>query len=191
MNKLIALFLGFFLAFSSGLITVDIASCDAFEENNQSRWLYRIYDSDSDMYGYIDNKGNLVIKPQFYLGQEIFQDLGFVEIKGKSGYIDGSGEFIIPHQFDDAEAFSDGLALVELNGKKGFINEKGEIQFMLDSRGHGFSEGLAYISIDNDNWGAIDKTGKLVIGPIPKDKINCWWDFSEGLMVIMKKRKYG
>jgi len=45
--------------------------------------LYRIYDLLTGKYGYIDNKGNVVIKPQFEDGQELFIEIGYVILNGK------------------------------------------------------------------------------------------------------------
>jgi CHAT domain-containing protein len=90
--KAIGRFLAILLILSMALI-----SCTVFTDNNQAsiegdRYLYRIYDPSTGKYGYIDNQGNIAIKPQFDSGQLIFNDLGLVEVDEKYHYIDRSGK---------------------------------------------------------------------------------------------------
>lgn len=77
--------------------------------------------------------------------------------------------------------FSEGLARVCVNGFElcTYINKNGETFIPPSIYGEeNFSEGLAVVRI-NDNYGAIDKTGKIAITPqIQFQHIN---NFSEGL----------
>ena len=79
-------------------------------------------------YGYIDQAGDWVIKPQFEVAW-FFSDNGLakVRVNGKWGYIDQAGDLVIKPQFDWADSFSDnGLASVKFNGKYGYINQAGD-----------------------------------------------------------------
>jgi hypothetical protein len=79
-------------------------------------------------YGYIDQSGDWVIKPQFeYAGGFSDNGLARVKVNGKWGYIDQAGDWVIKPQFDWADSFSDnGLASVEFNGKYGYIDQSGD-----------------------------------------------------------------
>lgn len=90
-------------------------------------------------YGYIDTKGNEVIKPQF-IGAYSFSD-GFAPVNsdGKWGYIDKTGKLVIDAKYKKNNEFSDGIALVETDEESAWhgnyntyvaiINTKGEVLF--------------------------------------------------------------
>jgi len=82
---------------------------------------------------------------------------------------------------------------VTLEGKEGFISDRGKFLFTTDESAwyHGFREGLALARYGFDSWGFIDKTGKQVIGPYAKADLDCYDDFSEGLVCVKTKEKYG
>jgi hypothetical protein len=82
----------------------------------------------NDKYGYINQAGDWVIKPQFDWTDD-FSDNGLakVNLNGKYGYINQAGDWVIKPQFKDAYSFSDnGLARVKVNGKVGVINNQGQ-----------------------------------------------------------------
>lgn len=97
-------------------------------------------------YGYIDNKGEIVIEPQFEDAGAFFKDgvalvKELVNIKGtefasRYGWIDKTGKVIIKPRFTYAQNFSDGLAMVSyIKGKKmiiGFIDKTGKEVVTLD-----------------------------------------------------------
>lgn len=87
----------------------------------------------------------------------------------------------VVRKYDKLAAFSDGMAAVCKNGKWGYINHKGEevIPCQFDSEGeynqimaahidenscvsHAFHEGVALVR-RNEEWGVIDKEGKVVV----------------------------
>lgn len=146
-------------------------------------------------WGFLDNTGKWVIKPQFTeedgfdelnkLGELAFSE-NYLPIKkqGKWGFINRAGEMIIAPKYDEVRPFSEGMAPVALNNKWGYVDVKGQmvIQPQFDSCGP-FKEGLALITIDKGTvtgWNPfigltkkeireyvyVDKTGKTVIpGP--------------------------
>ena len=102
-------------------------------------------------------------------------------------YIDyQTGEQVIPGYFDYAEDFVDGVAVVTLDEVRYVIGERGETLFTIDPAVYSncddeFREGLLKVSDANTGkWGAVDKTGKLVIP--------CQWAamsrFGEGLACV-------
>ena len=51
-------------------------------------------DSQNEVWGYINRKGDFVIKPQFQLAKPFYNGLAQVFLNGQEGYIDKSGKFV-------------------------------------------------------------------------------------------------
>ena len=146
-------------------------------------------------FGFVDKKGQVVIKPEFFAAEDFSEGLAAVRIEesatSKYAFIDKVGAIVIPPQFDQAYSFSEGLAAVETGfraeggkkvaGKWGFIDKSGKFvvspRFELTMK---FSEGLARASEDLGSWGFIDRTGRFLIAP----KYSQAWDFCEGLAPV-------
>ena len=177
----------FLLAFSIFLIM--LSSCN--QEQKKSEWVdcELIPVCDNNKWGYINGKGEWVIKPQFYLndpklgGESIsFFAEGLARVKGANGlfgFINAKGDFVIPPQYKRATSFHEGVALcVRENESIEGINPDGATRFKLDqgiSKVSCFFEGLAAIRRENINrfdsivdllyktQGYIDLSGKIVI----------------------------
>ena len=123
----------------------------------------------NDRYGYIDQRGKLVIKPQFIDAREFSEGLARVWVaggKGRWGYVDLTGKMAIPAQFEWAEDFSEGLAVVKIDGKYGVIDKTGQLLFTMGGcRQIGyFHESLATVQDANTGkWGYIGPSGDIVI----------------------------
>lgn len=78
-------------------------------------------------WGAYDEKGNLVIEPQFDDLWHFYEGVANFRLKGKYGFANKKGETIINPKFDYASQFNNGLAYVELEGKAGFIDKNGNI----------------------------------------------------------------
>ena len=50
--------------------------------------------SGAEAWGYINRKGDFVIKPQFEKAEPFYQGLAQVFLNGQAGYIDKSGQFV-------------------------------------------------------------------------------------------------
>ncbi|GHV42636.1 hypothetical protein FACS189490_12010 [Clostridia bacterium] len=189
---------------------------------------YEKYSNDTK-YRIIDKSGR-VLSDFEYNRIESFSDgfayaVTYKEGEGYStewhGFIDKAGKKAITAQNGSGLQFSDGLASMQ-NGT--FIDTSGKVVISgleLDGIYAGnFSEGLApALSIKNDKYGYIDKTGKVVIdflydearpfdgglAPVVKspsqsgyiDKSGKFYDYSwkgelvDGLSVVMKDDKWG
>lgn len=78
-------------------------------------------------WGFLDNHGQLVIKPIFEQVDDFHYGLAAAKLKDKWGYIDTSGKWVIPATFDKASAFTQvELAVVSSAGKTEIINRKGQ-----------------------------------------------------------------
>jgi len=96
------------------------------------------------------------------------------------GMIDKTGTIVIPLKYTEISEFSDDLLKAEKDnyGRNlcHIINKTGKLIATYTEIGE-FSEGLARVQND-DKWGYIDKTGKVVI-PVEYKEIS---EFSEGLL---------
>ncbi len=148
-------------------------------------------------WGYINEKGKIVIKPRFSVAGNFSE--GLAKVRDDDSwfyYIDEGGKTITGKEhYRYADDFSEGLAAVQgenAEDKIGFIDKKGKIviepkfdSFTGKPIGS-FKDGLAYIYLDG-KVGFIDKTGKFLINPV----YNYAYSFNENLAVINLKDKYG
>lgn len=118
--------------------------------------------------GYINPKGEWVIKPQFTAGKEFDKESGLARIKNgdKWAYVNKSGEVMYVNDTETWGDFSEGLSDGKRGDKKGFYNNKGQwvIQPQFDGV-RDFKNGFAAAK-QGDKWGMIDKEGKWVIQPV-------------------------
>lgn len=117
--------------------------------------------------GYINPKGEWVIKPQFTAGKNFDSESGLARIKmgDKWAYVNKAGEIIYVNDTDAWGDFSNGLAEGKRNDKRGFYNNKG--QWVIEPQFDGtreFKNGHAAAK-QGDKWGIINKEGKWVIQP--------------------------
>ena len=120
-------------------------------------------------WGLIDETGKYIIKPKFeYLGS-VHNGLASYRVNSKYGFVDITGQERIKPQFDWVDEFSEGLCVVRNdNIKHGYIDTTGKViidfQFQYANK---FENGKAKFELNN-LWGAVDKTGKIIIEPIHK-----------------------
>ncbi|MGA7588713.1 MAG: WG repeat-containing protein [Rouxiella badensis] len=82
---------------------------------------------DGHRWGFLDNRGQLVIKPVFEQVGDYYYGLAAAQQKGKWGYIDNTGNWVIQPIFDKAGNFTQvDLAVVNNAGKNEIINRKGQ-----------------------------------------------------------------
>ena len=107
-----------FLSFSMFLVGVLIASTYA------SAVLHPY--QEKDKYGYLDDAGNVVIKPSYQVAMT-FEEDGLAKVKkgDKWGYINEQGKFVIKCDYTEIEPFHNGIARVNKGGKYGYIKRDG------------------------------------------------------------------
>jgi len=93
---------------------------------NLSNKMYIVQDK-NEKWGAYNEKGELVIKPQFDNLWHFYDGVANFSLNKKWGFVNKKGKIMIDPKFDYASQSNNGLAYVELNGKAGFINKKGEI----------------------------------------------------------------
>ncbi len=120
-------------------------------------------------WGYIDKRGELVVKPQFREAGEFNDGRAWVR-KPESytyGFINKKGKLVIPDIYDEVQDFSEKLCAVKLDEKWGYINKKGEtvIPFKFESADD-FYDGEAEVEIISEKGVessfTIDKKGKII-----------------------------
>lgn len=130
-------------------------------------------------WGYINEKGKVVINNKFDWAECFSQGIARVKIENKYGYIDLSGKPILPIKYDYIEKFSEKLAAVKVGKKWGYINLSGQLViFPKFNYAESFSDGIARVKIGR-NYQYIDHSGKKVnhlhsnvnIKPLPKRNV--------------------
>ncbi len=136
-----------------------------------------------EMYGAINNKGEIIIPLKYHYISDFFKRTAIVykteetesgEETLKAGLINTKGKLITPIIYDEIEEspyrefsvpiFNAGLLKVKRDGLYGYINEKGEEiipPIYKDAKAFADS-GLAGVKKEN-KWGMINTVGKLMI----------------------------
>jgi hypothetical protein len=79
-------------------------------------------------YGYINDKGILVIPMEFDFAYNFSEGLARVKKGNKFGYINTQGKLVIDFIYDDAMDFKNGIALVKIGTNRFFITPDGNIK---------------------------------------------------------------
>jgi hypothetical protein len=137
-------------------------------------------------WGYIDDTGNLRIKPQYDLVYE-FQDngLAIVEYSNLYGIIDESGKYLVEPSYDSISQFSEGRATVITKDGFGIIDERGRLLTQKSYSYIGSFKNQRAIASGTDNegryvYGYLDLEGREII-PIKYEGAN---DFKEGRALV-------
>lgn len=139
-------------------------------------------------WGYIDRQGHVAIAPQYTAASGFSEGLAAVEVNNKYGFINRYGKMVIKPKYDFALAFTEGVAACSIGSGYHIIDRNGKVLAELGedcTDVENFSCGLAaaeFIVGDGDwRYGAIDKTGKMVIKP----KFSFAYTFEEDLMPVV------
>jgi hypothetical protein len=145
------------MIFSEGLAAVSI-----FDKDGNEKW------------GFINNKGDIQIKPVFENVSSFHEGLCAVQDStGKWGYIDKNGNFAINPQFSYANDFLEDYAVVRLVKKYGVINKKGE--YVINPQYDYLKNDLhKFLFKKEDKYGWCDENGKTIIEPTYEDAFNFW-----------------
>ncbi|KRU41371.1 WG repeat-containing protein [Clostridium sporogenes] len=146
-------------------------------------------------WGYINEKGEFLIKPIYDLALE-FQcnGLAVVEIDNFYGIIDDNGDYIVKHKYGFISEFSEGRAIVIDNERFNIINEKGD-ELISKTQNYSyignFKEGRAQYGIIDPNkgylYGYLDRDGKDII-PAQYEYANDF--YKEKAVVRIKENEY-
>lgn len=149
------------------------------------------------LWGYINKSGSWTIEPRFVSADDFSEGKAFVKTNAKTGFIGPDGTYLFMVEADSAGVFRQNRCRIILGNSNGYIDEKGSIVIPPSYRQGGeFAEGLAPVKTENDTWGFIDSTGKMVVQPQFEDVcssgrgvlLRC---FSEGLIPVKKDGLWG
>ena len=125
------------------------------------------YDAATNLYGYKDSKGAVVVVPKYELAYNLSEGFAAFKLHGKYGYVDQNGKEVVAAKYDDTWKFIGGYAAVRLAGKYGFINVKGiEVTPLIYERAYNYHgaccyKGQAHVK-ENGKWKII------TLGSLPK-----------------------
>lgn len=134
------------------------------------------------LWGYINDNGKIIIKPQFYNVGFFNEGLAPARANGSFGFINSKGSFVIPPQFDIANEFLNGIAHVYINGRPYYIDKTGKKLFE-----HAYKKIFSFdhrsytlVQTNSDKYGIIDKKGALIIDTAFKSIGN----FKNGVAIV-------
>ena len=116
-------------------------------------------------YGYINEKGTIIISPKYRNAGKFSEGLAPVRLNGTYGYINTSNNYQIPSKYDMAGCFKNGIAKVYLNGIAQLINKQGKQLFkshyheIFDSG----NKNCYIVRGKEKNYGLIDKRGNVLV----------------------------
>jgi len=117
-------------------------------------------------WGFVDEKGEWFIEPQFEGAKSFIEDIALVKVDGQWHYLNLNKEIISENKpYKVKHHFSEGLARVIENNRWGYIDKTGEYVIPPKfTKALDFKNGLAPVMLKND-WGFINKKGEFVIEP--------------------------
>ncbi|HIW98039.1 MAG TPA: WG repeat-containing protein [Candidatus Tidjanibacter gallistercoris] len=150
--------------------------------------LRAVQDPDTELWGFVDARGEWAIAPAFeechpYSFSSGFR-LGSVKYKGRWGCIDRKGNFVVRPVFSYGDSYLAGQHLLEGTpvgrvlyriqdrdtGKWGFVNHLGNWAILPryeDCHPYSFGEGFNFASVKyRGKWGCINKKGVFVVKPV-------------------------
>jgi len=124
--------------------------------------LARFQDDASELYGFIDERRRVAIKPQFPEAGDFVEGVARVRVGHDWGFIDKKGKVIIEPKYWEANDFSEGLASVRIGDKWGFIRKDGSWAIRPTFyNAFDFKCGLASVELE-DSRGYVDTTGSFI-----------------------------
>ncbi len=142
-------------------------------------------------WGYIDEEGNVKIKPKFEEVKLFHENLAAICLNRKWGYIDTNGNIRIDTLFNEAYSFNEGIALIKMDSLYGYISSEGN--FVISPQyidGFSFNENRTIVKIDYRKWVIIDTTNLIIANEIGyygnEDGVPADYYFNSGFLVIPK-----
>lgn len=116
--------------------------------------------------GFVDQRGNLIIKPQFDRAYAFIEGLAAVSVRKKVGFIDRSGRFVIQPKYDLIKRFDNGYTGVCVGQRWGIIENAAQTEIVRPRFAdiQSFHNGRAAVQVSG-KWGFINKYGDMVISP--------------------------
>jgi len=123
-------------------------------------------------WGFIDNRGKIIIAPRFEAAQPYSEGLAAVKREGRWGYIDRSGSEVIPIRYRTVQSFRNGVAIVDTglpDHPVGLIDTSGSWVTQPLFRSLSAADGPDGLLLGQKEpaggFGFYDRSGNLVLGP--------------------------
>ncbi len=181
------------LVFIAGCDTLGSDDGDAPPAAEQTRLYPVLLDG---RWGYIDDRGRMVITPQFAEARAFASGRAPVRTRTtfRWGYVDASGQLAIEDRYQETRTFRSERGAVRQDGRWGFVDASGDQligpRFIgIDS----FSEGYAFVRRLDGSRTYVDRMGVPVErGDAAPDLQNTdWSDVSDGVAVIRAGDAFG
>lgn len=144
---------------ADAIYDVDKSGSTYYVYANFSEGLARV--SNGTTYGYIDEKGNVVIPLTYDDAGYFHEGLAYVKSSGKYGYINSKGVVVIGLTYDDADSFNaHGQAVIELGDYVKLIDKKGKV--IIDSQDDITDVGNFYVCAKDGVVTLVDTKGTVV-----------------------------
>mgnify|MGYP001431560163 CR=1 FL=1 len=128
-------------------------------------------DGNTNLYGYLNTTGEIVVPAQFTWAEPFRENLAVAIKNGKCGYINNDGSFSILNKYLYCNSFSDGLASVSNDGTLwGYIDKRGKTVIKLNLLStnmlHGvpedFKNGIIYAKFSENKYALLNKKGQII-----------------------------
>jgi hypothetical protein len=118
-----------------------------------------------ETWGYIDERGETAIYPQYEAARPFVEGLAAVRVLGKWGFVDREGHWVVNPLYEECGDFSESLAAVEWHGKWGYIDRTGSFAVVPRYQEAGpFENGRARVRL-GARVGTVDRSGRLTFDP--------------------------
>jgi len=149
---------------------------------------YTILQDGKLRYGYLDETGNVAVRPVFEYAGSFENGRAVVRVRDSEyAIIDRNGNILKQLKYSYVMNLSDGMAafLPKQDGKYGYLNSKGDIAIAPSFLSvMGFREGTAVVNASDDytvnKYGLIDKKGNYLIKPQYNDILQ----LGEGMVAL-------
>ncbi|PBQ34666.1 hypothetical protein CNR22_23780 [Sphingobacteriaceae bacterium] len=139
-----------------------------------------------DFSGFIDEKGQYVIKPVYDSASDFYEGLSVVSKNDSVYFINKKNINPFGKIYSDASVFKNGIAPVKQNTKWCFINRQGQTISKVYEEINELSDGV-YVVKFGDKYGALDQFGQSILEP-KYDKLG---DFKNEYAYYVDKGAYG
>jgi len=139
-------------------------------------------------YGVVGENGNIIIPIEFSTIDTFIDGVAVIGKNETYGYINDQGKIIIPLEYTDLIKLGNGAIIAKKDGCYGVIDQKGETLFpFLYEYIEEYSDGLAVVSNNYQDWGVVNKAGETII-PFEYNKIG---EFIDGKAKARKGHYWG
>ncbi len=126
-------------------------------------------DSSTKLWGYIDEKSQWNIIPQYLKTEDFNEGYAVVETATGSNYINKQGQKMLAHDVEECNAFNHGIAIITINGNDGAINNTLATVLPCNYRYLSTYDGTCIkAQINNGLYGVLNTDEEWILQPIYK-----------------------